>query len=81
MSRLIDKDALEDAVQCMINIMESHGVDMMAASIPVAIIKGAPTVDAVPVEWLKERMQKPQTTCANPFGFVLTEWLEEQEAR
>lgn len=40
-----------------------------------------PTIDAIPVEWLQEKMQKPQTTCANPFGFVLAEWLEEQEAR
>ena len=41
----------------------------------------APTIPAIPVEWLREKMQKPQTTCANPFGFVLAEWLEEQEAR
>ena len=44
-------------------------------------VKELPAVDAVPVEWLREKMQKPQTTCANPFGFVLDEWLEEQEGR
>ena len=38
-------------------------------------------VDAVPVEWMREKMWKPQITCANPFGYVLAEWLEEQEAR
>ena len=40
-------------------------------------VDDAPTIDAIPVEWLKDKMQKPQTTCMNPFGFVLAEWLEE----
>ena len=47
--RLIDKNALEEAVQGAINIMETHGISMIAASVPLAIIKGAPTIDAVPV--------------------------------
>lgn len=45
------------------------------------LIADAPTVDAIPVEWMREKMQKPQMTCANPFSYVLAEWLEEQEAR
>ena len=45
------------------------------------IIANMPTVDAIPVEWLKDKMQKPQMTDGNPFGFVLAEWLEEQEAK
>jgi hypothetical protein len=45
------------------------------------VLNGLPAVDAAPVEWLREKMQKPQITCANPFGFVLAEWLEEQEER
>lgn len=44
-------------------------------------VEDAPTIDAIPVDWLKDKMQKPQTTCMNPFGFVLAEWLEEQGAR
>ena len=55
MMKLSDKDALADAVQGAINIMESHGISMIAASVPLAIIKGAPTVDAIPVEWLSEK--------------------------
>jgi hypothetical protein len=42
------------------------------------LINAAPTVEAIPLEWLNDKMQKPQITCDNPFGFVLAEWLEEQ---
>lgn len=38
-------------------------------------------VDAVPVEWMTDKMHKPQMTCVNPFEFVLSEWLEGQGAR
>lgn len=44
-------------------------------------IDAARTVDAIPVEWLRDKMQKSCATDANPFGYVLAEWLEEQEAR
>ena len=42
------------------------------------LVNAAPTVEAVPLEWLNDKMQKPQMTCDNPFGFVLAEWIEEQ---
>lgn len=44
-------------------------------------LENQPTIAAITVEWMKDKMQKPQTTCMNPFGFVLAEWLEEQEAQ
>ena len=44
-------------------------------------LKDLPTMTAVPVEWLREKMREPQMTTGNPFGFVLAEWLDEQEAR
>jgi hypothetical protein len=88
--RLGDLDALEEAVQGAINIMESHGISMIAASVPLAIIKGAPTIDAIPVEWL----QKYTAVGATPRGDRLTEgnerliihrilndWQKEQEER
>ena len=43
------------------------------------LVNAAPTVEAIPLEWLNDKMQKPQITCDNPFGFVLAEWLEEQK--
>ena len=42
------------------------------------LVNAAPTVEAIPLEWINDKMQKPQITCDNPFGFVLAEWLEEQ---
>ena len=52
--RLIDKDLLEEAVQGAVNILWDNGVDMTSASVPLAIIKGAPTVDAVSVVRCKD---------------------------
>lgn len=79
--KLIDADKLLYAVQGAIDVMDAHGMDTVGATSLKAIIKCVPAVDAIPVEWLREMMHKPQMTCGNPFGFVLTEWLEEQEAR
>jgi hypothetical protein len=42
MARLIDQDVLEDAVQGAINIMLEHGISMIAASVPLGIIRAAP---------------------------------------
>lgn len=82
---LTDKDALEDAVQGAINIMEAQGISMIAASVPLAIIKGASTIDAIPVEWLKEqadyrRSEWDYDTCEG-IRIVLKAWEEEQEAK
>ena len=86
---MIDKDTLEEAVQGAINIMESNGISMIAASVPLAIIKGALTIDAIPVGWL----QKYTAMGVTPHGDRLTEgkerliihrilndWQKEQEA-
>lgn len=74
MSRLIDADALKAAL-----VELTHGEQRMIGSGDVMdIIDEAETVEAVPVEWMNEKMQNPQVTCVNPFGFVLAEWLEER---
>lgn len=87
MARLIDADALKEAVEFHVTSMsvclsmdEHYGKVTMREDC-LTDIDNAPTIDAIPVEWLEEKMQKPQMTCANPFGYVLAEWLEEQEAR
>jgi hypothetical protein len=55
--KLTDKGLLEDAVQGAINVMESQGISMIAASVPLAIIKGAPTIDAIPMDWLDAQIR------------------------
>ena len=56
--KLTDKDLLVDAVQGAINIIEDNGINMLSASVPLAIIKGAPTIEAIPVRhghWIYKR--------------------------
>lgn len=83
---MIDKDALEEAVQGAINIMESNGISMIAASVPLAIIKGAPTIDAIPVGWIEDMLREWHKNKA-PFEVIgavsgmLVRWHKEQEAR
>lgn len=81
--KLTDKEALEDAVQGAINIMQSHGIDMMSASVPLAIIKGAPTIDAIPVEWLREfDLYYAGISGGTPYINALVEaWHRQQEAQ
>ena len=37
----------------------------------------APAVDAIPVEWLREKMKRPLITSANPFDYVLDAWEQD----
>ena len=86
--KLTDKDMLVDAVQGAINIMEANGINMISASVPLAIIKGAPTIEAIPVEWL-EAQKSPYTGDVSDIGKgvhngtiknLIRKWQKEQEA-
>lgn len=82
MSRPIDADALMHILESCRDTAPILGLQsIIAIDDAIQMVIDAPTIPAIPVEWLREKMQKPQTTCANPFGFVLAEWLEEQEGR
>lgn len=74
--RFIDADALNKELQKRLG----SPVDDKLYEVNLCIIN-APTIDAIPLKWLRDKMQKPRVTVANPFGYVLAEWLEEQEAR
>lgn len=69
--RLIDADALIGEA--------STGCTDYVADELAGWVQEAPTVAAIPLDWLLDRMQKPVATCSNPFGFVLEEWLEAQK--
>ena len=51
------------------------------------IIDNAPTIDAIPVAWLREKIKEHtdeegwQDYLANSFGLCIEEWQNEQEAR
>lgn len=86
MMRLTDKDALEDAVQGAINIMESNGINMIPASVPLAIIKGAPIIDAIPVEWLKAQIKNDPNDITAIYDDLSIEelidkWRKEQKSQ
>ena len=79
--RLCDCDALNARIDKCVGI-DGLGLEpVMAIRDIKALISVMPTIDAIPVEWLRDKMQKSCATDANPFGYVLAEWLEEQEAR
>ena len=81
--RLIDLDQ-----QIFVPIVDdeqgtSYEVQMTIAELFDRFLEGfqPQVVDAVPVEWMTDKMHKPQMTCVNPFEFVLSEWLEGQGAK
>ena len=74
--RLVDADALESETCCGCKNYEHKYANCIDCA-----LANAPTIDAIPLEWLRDKMQKPRVTVANPFGYVLAEWLEEQEGR
>ena len=84
--KLTDKGLLEDAVQGAINIMKAKGIDMISPRVPLAIIKGAPTIEAIPVEWLRGLKEKLYGN-SNGLAYrmlldvILNMWQKEQEAR
>lgn len=81
--KLTDKDLLEDAVQGAINIMEANGINMISASVSLAIIKGAPTIEAIPVEWIMKWSNKRYRETQRDVSIVdvLEAWQKkEQEA-
>lgn len=86
--KLTDKDLLEAAVQGAINILEANGVNMISASVPLAIIKGAPTIEAIPVEWLKAQIISYSGDVSDigksvrngTIKDIIRKWQKEQEA-
>lgn len=81
---LIDGEKLQDAVQGAIDVMEAHGMNTVSATSLKAIIKCAPTIDAIPVEWLEAH----KTEYLDDWGeepvsveAALRIWQKEQEAQ
>ena len=72
MGKLIDSDIVKEYLKRAI-----FGADVKIDG----WVDAMPAADAVPVTWLREKMEEPRMTCANPFGFVLDEWLEERKEK
>ena len=65
-----EKETIKERYKHLENTFEQVVFDVKYEPIP-----------AIPLEWLRDKMQKPRVTVANPFGYVLAEWLEEQEVQ
>lgn len=81
MARLIDADALVEKQASIAKTFARSDAQKSLMGRVMYNTMNAPTIDAIPVEWLRMRgkMYKPQINCDNPFGYVLAEWLDEQE--
>lgn len=86
MARLIDADALKRQIQeayCA-ECDDYNGIRCRACSIDDALfqVDAAPTIAAIPVEWLKGLMLSTEDDVDKmEFAWIMREWREEQEAR
>lgn len=77
--RLIDADALPNELFKK-RVHDGEELEpMMYFEDAVKVVENAPTIDAIPVEWLREKMQKPLITSANPFDYVLEAWEQDNK--
>ena len=79
MARLIDADALVNVVETARNKARTlTGMDF------VMVTKTQPTIDAIPVEWLREKMRgyasSLKSTETAALVMVMQMWQKEQEA-
>lgn len=80
MNRLIDAEALSENLdkrrtyEIMNGRNKAYGKGVRDA---MNDVDSAPTIDAIPVEWLQEKMKRPLITSANPFDYVLEAWEQE----
>ena len=86
---LIDKDALETAIDKEREILIEQGrpgAEHIVVHHARRLIEEAPTIDAIPVEWIIEQHRKLHESGASletcgALSAMLAKWFEEQEAR
>lgn len=83
--RLVDVDKQLEWVDCMTPI---HGIGLepvVAVETVRDLIKGAPTIDAIPIAWLDDQIHgyasRLQSTELKALLIVSRLWEKEQEAR
>ena len=80
--RLIDADALKESVSFG---LENEWPEDLAFKFP-SMINNAPTINAIPVDWLEQRFRDTSVVGDNPdyrrnaaYMFVLEDWDAEQK--
>ncbi len=75
MARMIDADALKVAVRKKFK-------DLPSRCEINGLVNAAPTIDAIPVEWLKELLLSTDDDVDKvELAWIMREWQKEQEAR
>lgn len=84
--RLIDGDALENAIdkeRQMLIEQERLGAEHIVVHHARRLIEDAPTIDAIPVEWLREKMDEADDAgdidSVDMFSWIIQAWHKEQE--
>lgn len=81
--RLIDADALKDEMRAGCVPIDLGGITGITGDDDSIedYIDAAPTIDAIPVEWLRQYQSKmPNTAAVMGVDVVLRMWQKEQEA-
>ena len=83
--RLIDADALENAIDKERQILieqQRLGAEHVIVHHARRLIEDAPTIDAIPVEWIKQKQSEiPRSSSWYVMmQFLMDMWKEEQEA-
>ena len=89
MVRLIDADALIDNMEGHVTTMSVCSTTIEARAkgemkrTCIADVANAPTIDAIPVEWLKKVRKDDRLTIddVETIDLILTWWQKEQEAQ
>ena len=84
--RLVDADKQLEWVDCMTPI---HGIGLepvVAVETVRDLIKGAPTIDAIPIEWLRSQLKNNPNDIESAYDNIcinelIDRWQQEQETR
>ena len=86
--RLIDKDALQQHFadmqkyeRCACNFVDDGGEPATEWYCVEDALDNAPTIDAIPVEWLRQEAMKDDGLINSAIRGLLMKWQKEQEAR
>ena len=86
--RLIDADALQQHFtdmqhyeRCACNFTDDGGEPATEWYCVEDVLENAPSIDAIPVEWMDKMAEQHQSGVFNAYWFVLKTWQKEQEAR
>ena len=86
--KLIDKDAILDAIDKERQILieqERLGAEHVVVHHARRLVEDAPTIDAIPVEWLVNEMNtaddRGDIEMTDAISWIVQTWQKEQEAR